>query len=127
MLHFSFSRYSGLSGACWPSPAGLSWSHWVASPRGLRHCPDQSGYFDSSCAVASGTGKASAASSATAAIERLFIWTSLVASQFRRRIKRYGRRWKALVEQDEFARPPRSRRGGSVGQVRLGEISFPAC
>src|SRR5262249_23617943 len=71
MLHFSFSRYSGLSGACWPSPAGLSWSHWVASPRGLRHCPAQSGYFDSSCAVASGIGIVSAASSATAKIERL--------------------------------------------------------
>src|SRR6516162_7674387 len=32
-------RYSGVSGACWPRPGGLVWSHWLptfgkAAPRG---------------------------------------------------------------------------------------------
>src|SRR5438132_9876837 len=60
-----------MRGVAWANPAGLSWSHWVERPRGVRNCPDQSGYFDSSCAVASSTDSESAARSARAAIERL--------------------------------------------------------
>src|SRR5258708_1388668 len=52
MLASSTAWNSGLSGACWASPKGLVWSHWVATPRGRFHCPPQSGYFDSSGARA---------------------------------------------------------------------------
>src|SRR5216683_3749564 len=52
MLSSSLAWNSGVSGACWASPEGLVWSHWVATPRGRFHCPPQSGYLDSSKAAA---------------------------------------------------------------------------
>jgi hypothetical protein len=57
--------YSGISGACCPRPGGLVWSHWNPTPRGRHHCPDQSGYLDSSNAAALAIVIASAATSAT--------------------------------------------------------------
>src|SRR5215470_17618478 len=45
--------YSGVSGACCPSPGGLVSSQTTPTPRVRLHCPDQSGYFVSSNAAAS--------------------------------------------------------------------------
>src|SRR5262249_46851256 len=55
MLFSKTLRYSGVSGACWPSPQGLLGSNagWPRTPsRTATHCPERSGYFASSKAHA---------------------------------------------------------------------------
>src|SRR5215472_396954 len=64
MLASSTAWNSGVSGACWASPGGLLWSHWVPMPRGRFHCPFQSGYFDSSWACAPARARHKAAATA---------------------------------------------------------------
>src|SRR5258707_11508147 len=60
------AAYSGVSGACWPRPAGLVGSHWpTLSPV---HCPDQSGYFHSARVGAAKTVRPTAADNAVARI-----------------------------------------------------------
>src|SRR6266511_2496972 len=60
--------YSGVSGACWPRPAGLSGSHWGLPIR--VHCARMSGYLLSSCARTPDAVMASAAAQATRPIGR---------------------------------------------------------
>src|SRR6476660_8766635 len=46
------ARDSAVNGACWPAPAGFDQSKLFPTPGGFFHWPDQSGYFERSCACA---------------------------------------------------------------------------
>src|ERR1700676_3262132 len=71
--------YSGVSGACWPRPRGLVGSHCpLPMSSGFFHCPDQSGYFDMSCACPAASPMASQDVSRTAPINFRYVMAVLL-------------------------------------------------
>jgi hypothetical protein len=67
--------YYGVNGGCCAAPGGLVGSHWVRSPLGRVHRPDQSGYLVSSNAEAPAMVNARAAATAAPAIRyRCDMW-----------------------------------------------------